>query len=111
VVRRATTDVELAEVRIAAGTLVIVNTAAANRDPAVYPDPDRFDITRDAVPAMLTFGGGAHYCLGAHLARTELTQALTIMAVDRHQRAGAPAGRIHGRRPSRRSRYDRPSGS
>jgi cytochrome P450 len=78
--RRATTDVELAGVRIAAGTLVIVNTAAANRDPAVYPDPGRFDITRDAAPAMLTFGGGAHYCLGAHLARTELAGALTIMA-------------------------------
>lgn len=76
-VRRATTDVELAEVRIAAGTLVIVNTAAANRDPAVYPDPDRFDITRDAVPAMLTFGGGAHYCLGAALARLEARTLLT----------------------------------
>ncbi|MGZ8777992.1 MAG: cytochrome P450, partial [Mycobacterium sp.] len=48
-------DVELAEVRIAAGTLVIANTAAANRDPDVYRDPDRFDITREVAPAMLTF--------------------------------------------------------
>ncbi|MGZ5365802.1 MAG: cytochrome P450, partial [Mycobacterium sp.] len=73
-------DVELAEVRIAAGTLVIANTAAANRDPDVYRDPDRFDITREVAPAMLTFGGGIHYCLGAHLARIELAEALTTMA-------------------------------
>jgi cytochrome P450 len=73
-------DVELAGVTIPAGTLVIANTAAANRDPAVYPDPDRFDITREDAPAMLTFGGGMHYCLGAHLARIELAEALTTMA-------------------------------
>jgi cytochrome P450 len=73
-------DVELAGVPIPAGTLVIANTAAANRDPAIYPDPGRFDITRADAPAMLTFGGGAHYCLGAHLARIELAEALTTMA-------------------------------
>jgi cytochrome P450 len=61
-------DVELAGVNIPAGTLVIANTAAANRDPAVYPDPDRFDITRGDGPAMLTFGGGIHYCL-VHISR------------------------------------------
>jgi cytochrome P450 len=43
---------------------------------AVYDEPDRFDITRKAAPAMLTFGGGIHYCLGAHLARIELAQAV-----------------------------------
>ena len=74
--RVAVEDVELAGVRIPAGTLVIANTAAANRDPAVYTDPDRFDITRENAPAMLTFGGGVHYCLGAHLARIELAEAL-----------------------------------
>ncbi|MDT5016899.1 MAG: hypothetical protein QOD39_3059 [Mycobacterium sp.] len=73
-------DVELAGVRIPAGTLVIANTAGANRDPAIYNDPDRFDITRESAPAMLTFGGGVHYCLGAHLARIELAEALTTMA-------------------------------
>jgi cytochrome P450 len=78
--RLAQQDVELAGVTIPAGTLVIANTAAANRDPAVYDEPDRFDITREAAPAMLTFGGGIHYCLGAHLARIELTEALTTMA-------------------------------
>jgi cytochrome P450 len=72
-------DVEVGGVTIPAGTLVIVNTAAANRDPAVYDDPDRLDITRDSPPAMLTFGGGMHYCLGVHLARLELVEALTVI--------------------------------
>jgi cytochrome P450 len=79
-IRTATEDVELSGFTIPAGTLVIANTAAANRDPSVYTDPDRFDITREDAPAMLTFGGGVHYCLGAHLARIELAQALTTMA-------------------------------
>ncbi len=78
--RVATDAVDIAGVTFPAGTLVIANTAAANRDPAVYADPDRFDITREDAPAMLTFGGGIHYCLGAHLARIELAEALTTMA-------------------------------
>ncbi len=49
------------------------------RDPAVYDDPDRLDITRDAPPAILTFGGGVHYCLGVHLARLELVEALRVI--------------------------------
>ena len=78
-IRQAAEDVELAGVRIPAGTVVLVNTAAANRDPAVYEHPDRLDITREGAPPMLTFGGGVHYCLGAHLARLELTEALRVM--------------------------------
>jgi cytochrome P450 len=77
--RVAVEDVELGGLLIPAGTLVVANTAAANRDPAVYDDPDHLDITREGLPAMLTFGGGAHYCLGSHLARLELTEALKIM--------------------------------
>ena len=72
--RTALEDVELAGVMIPAGTLIIANTAAANRDPAVYDDPDRLDITREGAPAMQTFGAGTHYCLGANLARLELAE-------------------------------------
>ena len=77
--RTALEDVELAGVMIPAGTLVIANTAAANRDPAVYDNPDRLDITREGAPAMQTFGAGMHYCLGANLARLELAEALSVM--------------------------------
>ena len=96
-----------------AGTLVIVNTAAANRDPAVYDDPDRLDITREGPATMLTFGGGIHYCLGAHLARLELAEALTrhhtphaqptphrprpLEAPSRDHRTNNPAHRIRRR--------------
>jgi hypothetical protein len=77
--RQAIDDVALAGVTIPAGTLIIANTAAANRDPGVFDEPDRLDITRDGPAAMLTFGGGIHYCLGAHLARIELTEALRVI--------------------------------
>ncbi|WP_375482793.1 cytochrome P450 [uncultured Mycobacterium sp.] len=79
--RKAAQDVEFAGVTIPAGTLVLANTASANRDPAVYKDPDRLDITREDPPPMLTFGGGTHYCLGSHLARLELTEALRIITL------------------------------
>ena len=62
------------------GTFILVNTYAANCDPAIYTKPDRFDITRDEPPPILSFGGGAHYCLGANLARVELADALRILA-------------------------------
>jgi cytochrome P450 len=77
--RAAVDDVEFGGYMFPAGTLVVVNTFAANRDPAVYDDADRFDIARNDVPAILTFGGGAHYCLGANLARRELAEALTVL--------------------------------
>jgi cytochrome P450 len=72
-------DVEIAGVTIPAGTMVVANTASANRDPAVYDDPDRLEITREGAPIQ-TFGAGMHYCLGANLARLELAEALTVMA-------------------------------
>jgi cytochrome P450 len=77
--RAATEDVELGGVTIPAGTIVVVNTGAANRDPAVCDDPDRLDIRRADAPAIQTFGGGMHYCLGANLARLELAEALAVM--------------------------------
>jgi cytochrome P450 len=77
--RMANDDVELGGMLIPAGTPVLVNTAGGNRDPAVYDDPDRLDITREGAPPMLTFGGGAHFCLGASLARMELIEGLRVI--------------------------------
>jgi cytochrome P450 len=73
-------DAELDGHLFPAGTMVLVNTAAANRDPEVYDDPRRVDITREGAPPILTFGGGVHYCLGANLARRELAEALTVLS-------------------------------
>jgi cytochrome P450 len=70
----------------------LVNTAAANRDPSVYEGPDRLDITREDAAPMQTFGAGAHYCLGANLARREIAEALRVMARRmRNLRRGGPA--------------------
>ncbi|MFL6088389.1 MAG: cytochrome P450 [Mycobacterium sp.] len=80
VMRMTTEDVEYEGVVIPAGTFVMVNTASANRDPAVYEGPDRLDITREGAPPMQSFGAGAHYCLGANLARREIAEALAVMA-------------------------------
>jgi cytochrome P450 len=77
--RAAMEDVEFAGYLFPAGTFIFANTLAANRDPAIYDDADRFDIARNDVPAILTFGGGAHYCLGANLARRELAEALVVL--------------------------------
>jgi cytochrome P450 len=78
-IRQAAQDVELAGVCIPAGTIVHANTASANRDPEVFEEPERLDITRSDPPAILNFGGGVHYCLGAHLARLELTEGLRVI--------------------------------
>lgn len=73
--RIASRDLELAGTPIPAGNVVVVMLGAANRDPAAYPDPDRFDITRRG-PQPLAFGTGIHYCLGARLAQLEATVIL-----------------------------------
>ena len=86
-------DVEIDGYIFPAGTMVVVNTAAANRDPAIYADPDRVDITREGSPAILTFGGGVHYCLGANLARREIAEALNVLT------ARLPNPRIAGPAP------------
>jgi len=68
--RRTPVALELGGCAIPAGSDLFFSFSAANRDPRKFPDPDRFDIDRDA-SALLTFGGGAHFCLGAGLARLE----------------------------------------
>jgi cytochrome P450 len=69
--RIARVDTEAAGQSIAAGELVILYLAGANRDPEVFVDPHRFDITRDNAGKHLSFSGGRHFCLGAALARAE----------------------------------------
>jgi cytochrome P450 len=73
--RYATEDVELAGGLVRAGEPAIVSRSAANRDPSVFPDPERLDVTRTTA-SHFGFGYGAHHCLGAQLARVELQVAL-----------------------------------
>ncbi|MFC3965314.1 cytochrome P450 [Nocardia jiangsuensis] len=75
-VRTAHRDVELAGERVAAGEMIILLLAGANRDPEIFADPCRFDITRPNAREHLGFGAGAHVCLGAALARIEGAAAL-----------------------------------
>jgi len=69
-------EVEIAGRRIPKGEEVGLFLAAANRDPAVFPDPDRFDVAREEARQHLSFGHGIHFCLGANLARAEGQAAL-----------------------------------
>ncbi|WP_246074984.1 cytochrome P450 [Nonomuraea terrae] len=77
--RQALQDMELGGVPVPAGTRVMALIGAANRDPAVFSDPDRFDVTRDP-GRHLAFGLGIHFCLGATLARMEGEIALSALA-------------------------------
>ena len=78
VTRLATRDSELAGVPIPEGSFVHAAIGAANHDPARWDDPDRFDLERPPQPHV-TFGGGAHFCLGVHLARMEMKAALNAV--------------------------------
>ena len=92
--RYATTDVTLGDARIRRGELVRVSVTAANRDPAVFPDPDRFDVLRENARQHLAFARGPHVCIGVHLARLEAHTAV---------------GRLLERFPRLRLDPDRPS--
>jgi cytochrome P450 len=92
--RYATTAVELAGAAIAAGDLVSVSIAAANRDPATFADPDRFDVRRANASQHLAFARGPHVCIGMHLARLEAHTAV---------------GRLFERLPGLRLDPDNPS--
>ncbi|MEW6279885.1 MAG: cytochrome P450 [Candidatus Eremiobacterota bacterium] len=69
--RHVLQDVELGGKRLRPGELVNLCMGAANRDPAVFPEPDRFDVSRPGLAKHLAFGRGIHTCVGAHLARLE----------------------------------------
>lgn len=74
--RYATRDTVLGPATIRRGELVTVSLSGANRDPAVFADPDRFDVRRENARLQLAFAHGPHYCLAAHLARLETRIAL-----------------------------------
>ncbi|MEU1969548.1 cytochrome P450 [Micromonospora sediminicola] len=76
--RTATVDTELCGQRIAAGDKVVIYYTSANRDPAVFDDPQRLNLARDPNP-HLAFGIGQHFCLGAHLARLEAVAMLQAL--------------------------------
>jgi len=79
-IRVAHEDFPLGGQTIARDAVLMLLLTSANRDPERFPDPDRFDVERDPNP-HLAFGGGAHLCLGAHLARMEAQEAIgTLVA-------------------------------
>jgi cytochrome P450 len=78
--RFASEDVEFKGIRFPKDTVIGASFVAGNRDESVFPDPETFDITKEASAAQLTFGSGIHYCLGAWLARAELQEALPMLA-------------------------------
>jgi len=78
--RRCTVDVELRGKTLRAGDTVRVGLGAANRDPEVFADPDRFDIARKFAAPALSFGAGPHFCIGAALARFEARLAIGAIA-------------------------------
>ena len=77
--RYATREVGLGEVVVRRGDLVRVSLTAANRDPAVFPDPDHFDLHRANVRAQLSFARGPHVCIAMDLARLETRAALSAV--------------------------------
>jgi pentalenolactone synthase len=79
--RYASVDVEVDGVTLRAGDTVMFAVQEANEDASVFPDPKRFDITRERIP-HLSLSHGAHFCLGAHLARLQL-QYLFISVLQR----------------------------
>ncbi|MFG3291975.1 cytochrome P450 [Streptomyces sp. NPDC048179] len=77
--RYATRDTVLGSAAIRRGDLVSVSLTGANRDPAVFTDPDRFDVRRAEARLQLAFAHGPHHCLAAHLARLETRIALQYL--------------------------------
>jgi cytochrome P450 len=94
--RNIVRDCEFAGIRLREGTVVVILNGAANRDPAQFPDPDRFDITRTPNDHV-AFGEGIHFCLGVALARLEGSIAIASV-LDRFPRlrlADGQGGPVH----------------
>jgi cytochrome P450 len=108
--RYATAGASLGGAVIRAGDLVVVSLAGANRDPAVFPDPDRFDPGRVSARQGLAFALGPHFCIGAQLARLETQAALGALLDQlpglRLEGPAAPAGLVFRKPPELRVRWD-----
>jgi cytochrome P450 len=78
--RVASEDITYRDVTFPRGTLLFLSLSIGNRDPEVFAIPEAVDIGRETAVPHLTFGSGIHYCLGAHLARGELQEALQLLA-------------------------------
>lgn len=101
--RITTEDVELEGYLVPAGTFISLLLGGANRDPAVYANPDQFDLSALRSEGQVGFGGGAHHCLGANLARAEMQEAIPRLArampgmlVSQPPRWRSPLGGIAG---------------
>lgn len=81
--RTAVSDTTLGGISIPVGAYLDVVAGAANRDPALFPDPDKFDISRER-RAHYSFSRGPHICVGQHLARVEMTRALHAIMDNLH---------------------------
>ena len=110
--RYAAREVRIGDVVIRKGDLVTVSITGAGRDPAVFPDPDRFDVRRPNARLHLAFAHGPHFCLGVHLARLE-AQVAVHAAVRRlpglrldPERPSAPCGLVFRKPPSLHVRWD-----
>jgi cytochrome P450 len=90
--RTAAEDCQIGEQPVRSGEKVVVSFTSANRDEAVFADPGRFDIRRQPNP-HLVFGHGPHFCLGAHLARTQMRAlfAEVLARTSRLEGAGQPS--------------------
>ncbi|RYY25363.1 MAG: cytochrome P450 [Sphingomonadales bacterium] len=77
--RLVSRDTEVAGVSIPQGSILVLRWGAANRDPTVFDEPDRFDPQRGNARSHITFGYGPHFCLGSHLARGEIRISIARM--------------------------------
>jgi cytochrome P450 len=111
--RYATRDVRIGDAAIRRGDLVTVSIAGAGRDPAVFPDPDRFDVRRANARQHLAFAHGPHFCLGVHLARLEAQAAVRAAVLQLPglrldpERPSAPRGLVFRQAPSLHVCWDR----
>ena len=115
--RYATRDADLGGAAVSRGDLVSVSVAGAGRDPAAFPDPDRFDVRRASTGQNLAFARGPHFCLGVHLARLEAHAALTAALGQLPglrpdpDRPAAPRGLVFRKPPSLHVLWDAAAGT